>query len=155
MKHPQIEKRIQSSLNFHLFTLCMSLEQGTKLRNGKVIDSPPEDNTSTQSVMTEPNIGDSDSNDNSDISSQLTEINENYERKISDLQSEFSQLKDLMMAIIGKANEDSPASSSQGTSKQPRSRLDNKSSQCKVIESMLLIGDWSKQSQLHFFICLR
>ena len=28
------------------------------------------------------------------------------------------------MTIIGKANEDSPTSSSQGTSKQPRSRLD-------------------------------
>ena len=103
----------------------MSLEQGTKLRNGKVIDSPPEDNTSTQSVMIEPNIGDSDSNDNSDISSQLTEIKENYERKISDPQPEFGQLKDLLMAIIDKADEVSPTSSSQGTSKPPRSRLDN------------------------------
>ena len=133
----------------------MSLEQGTKLRNGKVVDSPLEDNTSTQSVMTEPNICDSDSNDNSDISSQLTEIKEIYERKISDLKSKFIQLKDLMMAIVGRANEDSPTSSSQGTSKQPRSRLENKASQCKEIESMLLIGDWPKQSQLLFFICLR
>ena len=102
----------------------MSLEQGTKLRRGKVIDSPSEDNISTQSVMTETNIVDSDSNDNSDFSSQLTEIKENYERKIYELQSEFSQLKDLMMAIISKTNDDNPTSSSQGTSEQPRSRLD-------------------------------
>ena len=95
----------------------MSLEQGTKLRNGKVIF--------TQSAMTEPNTTDSDSNDNSDIFSQLTELKENYERKIIELQSEFNQLKDLM-ALISKSNEDSPSSSSRGTSKQPRSRLDNR-----------------------------
>ena len=69
-----------------LFTLFMSLEQDTKLRKGKVIHSSPEDNISTQSAMTEPNTTSSDTNDNSDISSQLTEIKENYERKISDLQ---------------------------------------------------------------------
>ena len=102
----------------------MSLEQGTKLRSGKTIDFSLEDNISTQSVMTEPNIANSDSNNNSEISSQLTEIKENYERKINELQSEFSQLKDFMMAIISKSNGDSPTSSSQGTSKQPRSRLD-------------------------------
>ena len=102
----------------------MNLEQGTKLRSQKVIDSPLEDNTSTQSVMTEQNMVDSDSNDDSDLSSQLTEIKENYERKVSDLQSEFGQLKDLMKAIISKTNDDSPTSSSQGTSKQPRGRFD-------------------------------
>ena len=56
----------------------MSLEQGTKLRNGKVIDSPSEDNISTQSVITDTNIVDFDSNDNSDISSQLTEMKKNF-----------------------------------------------------------------------------
>ena len=72
--------------------------------------------------MNEQNIVDSDANDNSDIPSQLTEIKENYE--INELKSVFSQLKDLMMAVISKTNEDSPTCSSQGTSKQPRSRLD-------------------------------
>ena len=51
----------------------MSLEHGTKLRNGKVIDSPSEDNTFAHFVMAESNTTDSDSNDNSDISSRLTE----------------------------------------------------------------------------------
>ena len=74
--------------------------------------------------MTEANIVDSESNDNSEISSQLTEIKENYERKINELQSDFSQLKDLMMGIMSKTNDDSPTSSSQGTSKHLRSKVD-------------------------------
>ena len=52
-----------------LFTLHMSLEQGTKLRNGKVTFSPSEDKCSAHSVMAESNTTDSDSNDNFDISS--------------------------------------------------------------------------------------
>ena len=52
----------------------MSIEHGTKLRNGKIIDSPPEDNTSALSVKAESNSTESVSNDKSDISSQLTEI---------------------------------------------------------------------------------
>ena len=57
--------------------------------------------------MAESTTTDSDSNDNPDISSQLTEIKENYERKINKVQTEFSQLKDLMMAIIKKSSEGS------------------------------------------------
>ena len=102
----------------------MSLEQGTKLRKGEVIDSLPEESTSTNLVMAEPNSNDSDTNDISDISSQLTEMKENYEKKISELHSEFSQLKDLMMAVIKKSNEETPSSSSQGLSKQPQRELD-------------------------------
>ena len=45
-------------------------------------------------------------------------MKENYERKISELQSEFSQMKDLMMAIINKPKSDSPSTSSQGLSKR-------------------------------------
>ena len=78
----------------------MSLEQGTKLRNGKIIDSLPEENTSSNLVLAASNNNDSDTNDISDISFQLTEMKENYEKKISELHSEFSQLKDLMMAVI-------------------------------------------------------
>ena len=90
----------------------MSLEQGTKLRNGKVIDSLPEENTSTNLVMAQSNSNDSDTNDISDISSQLTEMQENYEKKISEIHSEFSQLEDLMMAVIRKSNEETPSTSS-------------------------------------------
>ena len=46
------------------------------------------------------------------------------ERKINEVQTEFSQLKDLMMAIIKKPTEGSPSISTQGLSKHPRSRLD-------------------------------
>ena len=45
-------------------------------------------------------------------------MKENYERKIGELQSEFSQMKDLMMAIINKPKSDSPSTSSQGLSKR-------------------------------------
>ena len=41
-----------------------------------------------------------DSNYISDIAPQLTEMKEIYERKISELHSEFSQLKDLRIAVI-------------------------------------------------------
>ena len=74
--------------------------------------------------MAESKTTDSGINDNSDISSQLTQMKENYEKKINELHSEFSQLKDLMMAVIRKSNEDSPSSSTQGLSKQPRLRQD-------------------------------
>ena len=63
---------------------------------------------------------DSEVNEGSDISSQLSEIEENYERKIGELQSDFSQLKVLMMAIISKSNKDSSSTSSQGVSKRPQ-----------------------------------
>ena len=52
--------------------------------------------------MAQANSNDSDTNDNSDISSQLSEIKESYERRTSELHHEFSQLKDLMMAIVNK-----------------------------------------------------
>ena len=97
----------------------MSLEQGTRLRNGKVIDSSTEENISENIIMAESNSNDSDVNEGSDISSQLSEMNKNYERKISELQTEFSQLKDLMMAIIKKSNNEGPSTSAQGLSKQP------------------------------------
>ena len=79
-----------------------------------------EENTSSSTVMAKSSITDSEVNDGSDISSQLSEMKENYERKFGELQSEFSQLKDLMMAIINKSNSDSPSTSSQGLSKRPQ-----------------------------------
>ena len=96
----------------------MSLSQGTVLRNGKIIDSQSEVNYTEDLNMAQSNSDDSDTNDSSDISSQLTEMKENYERKINEIHSEFSQLKDLMMAVIDKTNNDSQPSSSQGPSKQ-------------------------------------
>ena len=104
----------------------MSLSQGTVLRNGKIIDSPFEMNAPEDLNMAQSNPNDSDTNDNPDISSQLSEMKENYERKINELHLEFSQLKDLMMAVIDKTNNDSQPSSSQGPSKQPQVGRDNK-----------------------------
>ena len=51
-------------------------------------------------------------------------MRENYERKISELQTDFSQLKDLMMAIINKSNNEGPSTSAQGLSKQPQKGRD-------------------------------
>ena len=68
--------------------------------------------------MAQASSNDSDTNDSSDISSQLSEIKESYERRISELHQEFSQLKDLMMAIVNKGNGESQPSSSKGPSKQ-------------------------------------
>ena len=98
----------------------MSQNQGTVLRNGKIIDSssdttPPEDLN-----MAQTNSNDSETNDRSDISSQLYEIKESYERRINELHQEFSQLKDLMMAIVNKNNGESKSSSSKGLSKPPQ-----------------------------------
>ena len=70
--------------------------------------------------MAQSNPNDSDTNDSSDISSQLSEMQENFERKTNELHLEFSQLKDLMMAAIDKTSSDSQPSSSQGPSKQPQ-----------------------------------
>ena len=119
----------------------MSLEQGTRLRNGKIVDFLVEENTSTDLVMAESNTTDSDINDNSDISSQLTEMKESYQRKIDELHSEFSQLKNLMMAGIRKSNEDSPSNSTQGLSKQPRLRQDMDRFKRKSVFSSLVQRD--------------
>ena len=101
----------------------MSLDQDTRLRNGKVIDYTSETDLPTTSTMTDSNPADSDSNEISDISSQLSEIKENYVKKINELQMEFSELKGLMMAIINKQSGNSPSTSTQGLSKQPHMGL--------------------------------
>ena len=67
--------------------------------------------------MAQSSANDSDNNETSDISSQLSEIKENYERKINELQSEFSQLKNLLMAVISKNDENNLPSTSQSSSK--------------------------------------
>ena len=104
----------------------MSLEQGTRLRNGKTINSLSEENTPENLATRESSSNDSDTNESSDISSQLSEMKENYERKINKLQTEFSQLKDLMMAAINKFNSEEPSTSAQGFSKQPKQGRDIK-----------------------------
>ena len=75
--------------------------------------------------MAESNSNDSDVNESSDIPSQLSEMKENYERKVNELQSEFCQLKDLMMAVINKTKSDSPSPSEEGPPKQPQLVRDN------------------------------
>ena len=98
----------------------MSLSQVKVLRNCKIIELPLEMNAPEESNLAQSNSNASDTNDSSDISSQLSEMKENYERKINELHLGFSQLKDLMMAVIDKTNNDSQPSSSQGPSKPPQ-----------------------------------
>ena len=59
----------------------MSLSQGTLLRNGKIFDSPSEVNAPEDLNMAQSNPNDSDINDSSDISSQLSEMKENMNAK--------------------------------------------------------------------------
>ena len=98
----------------------MSQNEGTVLRNGKIIDSSSETTPPEDLNMAQTNSNDSDTNDDSDISSQLSEIKESYERRIKELHQEFSQLKDLMMAIVNKNNDETQPSSSKGPSKPPQ-----------------------------------
>ena len=95
----------------------MNQDQGTVLRSGRVIDSSSEIESPADLNMAQTNSKDSDTNDSSDISSQLSEIKESYERRINELHQEFSQLKDLMMAIVSKNSSESQPSSSKGPSK--------------------------------------
>ena len=95
----------------------MNQDQGTVLRSGRVIDSSSETESPADPNMAQANSNDSDTNDSSDISSQLSEIKESYERRINELHHEFSQLKDLMMAIVTKNSSESQPSSSKGPSK--------------------------------------
>ena len=95
----------------------MNPEQGTELRSGKIISSSSETSIPTNPDMAQSSANDSDSNETSDISSQLSEIRESYERKINELQNEFSQLKDLMMAVISKTDSENRPSTSKGPSK--------------------------------------
>ena len=121
----------------------MSLSQGTVLGNSKIIDSQFEMNAPEDSNMAQSNSNDSDTNDSSEISSQLSEMKENYERKINELHLEFSQLKDLMMAVFDKTNDDGQTSSSQGPSKQPQHGRDmgsfclSKSLKCFLILDLI------------------
>ena len=95
----------------------MNQGQGTVLRSGRVIDSSSEIESPADPDMVQANSNDSDTNYNLDISSQLSEIKESYERRINELHQEFSQLKDLMMAIVSKNNNEPQPSSSKGPSK--------------------------------------
>ena len=95
----------------------MNPDLGTELRSGRVISSSSETPVQTDPDMAQSSANDSDSNEVSDISSQLSEIKESYERKINELQNEFSQLKDLMMAVISKTDIENRQSTSKGPSK--------------------------------------
>ena len=64
----------------------MSVERRTRLRNRKIVNPLSETPTTTSPMMVEANSVDTDTSENNDVSSQLAEIRENYEQKISDLQ---------------------------------------------------------------------
>ena len=105
----------------------MNPDQGTELRSGKVIHSSSGTSSPIDSDMAQSSANDSDNNETSDISSQLSEIKENYERKINELQNEFSQLKNLLMAVISKNDENNLPSTTQSSSKPThRVGLDNR-----------------------------
>ena len=95
----------------------MNSDQGTELRSGRIISSSLETPVPTDPDMAQSSANDSDNNETSDISSQLSEIRESYERKINELQNEFSQLKYLMMAVISKTDSENRPSTSKGPSK--------------------------------------
>ena len=95
----------------------MNPDLGTELRSGRIISSSLETPVPTDPDMAQSSANDSDSNETSDISSQLSDIKESYERKINELQNEFSQLKDLMMAVISKVDTENRQSTSKGPSK--------------------------------------
>ena len=95
----------------------MNPDLGTELRSGRIISSSLETPVPTDPDMAQSSANDSDSNETSDISSQLSEIKESYERKINELQNEFSQLKDLMMAVISKTDTENRQSTSKAPSK--------------------------------------
>ena len=95
----------------------MNPDLGTELRSGRIISSSLETPVQTDPDMAQSPANDSDNNEASDISSQLSEIKESYERKINELQNEFSQLKDLMMAVISKTDTENRQSTSKGPSK--------------------------------------
>ena len=95
----------------------MNPDQGTELRSGRIIHSSSETSSPIDPDMAQSSANDSDNNETSDISSQLSEIKENYEKKINELQSEFSQLKNLLMAVISKNDENNLPSLSQSSSK--------------------------------------
>ena len=103
----------------------MSVERRRKLRNGKIIESVVETPSANSSRMAEINSVDNDSSENIDVLSHFAEIREKYERIINDLQSEFSQLKDLLMAVLKKSVDDSHSTSNQSPSKQPKVGLDS------------------------------
>ena len=67
--------------------------------------------------MTKINSTDAESIENSFLSSQLGEIMRKKLKKT--FQLEFSQLQDLMMAVLKNSKNDSQDESSQGSSKQP------------------------------------
>ena len=114
----------------------MNQDQGTVLRSGRIIDSSSEIESPADPNMAQSNSNDFDTNDSSDISSQLSEIKESYERRINELHQEFSQLKDLMMAIVNKSSSESQPSSSKGPSKPAQQHgFDTKSFVVFMIES--------------------
>ena len=95
----------------------MNSDQGTELRSGRIISSSLETPVPTDPDMAQSSANDSDSNGTSEISSQLSEIRESYERKINEPQNEFSQLNDLMMAVISKTDSENRPSTSKCPSK--------------------------------------
>ena len=122
----------------------MNPDQSTELRSGRVINSSSGTSSPIDPDMAQSSANDSDNNEASDISPQLSEIRENYEKKINELQSEFSQLKNLLMAVISKSDENNLPSSSQSSSK-PAHRVGLDTDVCRDF--------WDWFDLFKFFLC--
>ena len=121
----------------------MNSDQGTELRSGRIIRSSLETPVPTDPDMAQSSANDSDNNETSDISSQLSEIRESYERKINELQNEFSQLKDLMMAVISKTDSENRPSTSKGPSKPAHTvGLDTYLTSCLILNNVRIMHDF-------------
>ena len=126
----------------------MNPDQGTELRSGRVINSSSGTSSPIDPDMAQSSANDSDNNEASDISSQLSEIRENYEKKINELQSEFSQLKNLLMAVISKSDENNLPSSSQSSSKPThRVGLDTKIINLIQLKTLIVPLWWQSRHQ--------
>ena len=81
----------------------MSAETDTKLRNGKRIELSVDSSSASTIKMNDASSGDVESVDEASVSSQIAEIKDSYEKKFNSLQSEISQLNDLMLTMIEKS----------------------------------------------------
>ena len=93
----------------------MSSEEGTRLRSCKIFDISVNPQSSNPQIMAEVNNAETESVGESNVTSQIAEIEDNYERKFN----EVVELKNLMMAMMEKSSNTRTTTSGKSSSKQP------------------------------------
>ena len=116
----------------------MSSEEGTEIRSGKIFELATNSQSVVPATMSEPNTAETESVRDSSVSSQLAEIKDYYERKCNELQSKIGQLKELMIAMIGKSYRSGADAQGQDSWKQPVRRSDIQ------LEEIMLLHEWKK-----------